>query len=328
MVSLLIDNKADVNAQSETGRALLHVAVGKANRTQTLDTSIIKALLEAEGTNVNAVDGDGKTPLHEAAKSYDKEIVTVLLEAKGIYVTPLDNTSSTPLNLAFQQGRKHIVKILEETQQDIEALYSAVKSDNYEEVQSLLSKKVNVNSIDKNGKTPLHWAVGIGHKEVVEALLGKGADVNTKNNYGNIPLHWAVGIGHKEIVEALLDKDGIDVNAQDNDGWTPLHFAAQNGEKDVVKALLDKGANVDVQNDEGETPFNSATDKGIQNLLQSVKEANDKLLEAAKSGNIDDVKNLLDEEGKAQVNAKNEFEETPLHLATQNGHKDVVEFLF
>lgn len=100
MVSLLIDNKADVNAQSETGRALLHVAVGKANRTQPLDTSIIKALLEAEGINVNAVDKDGKTPLHEAAKSYDEKIVTVLLEAKGIYVTPLDNTSSTPFNKA------------------------------------------------------------------------------------------------------------------------------------------------------------------------------------------------------------------------------------
>ncbi|MBA8754885.1 ankyrin repeat domain-containing protein [Wolbachia pipientis] len=40
----------------------------------------------------------------------------------------------------------------------------------------LLSKKVNVNSIDSNGKTPLHEAAASGHKEIVDALIKAGAD--------------------------------------------------------------------------------------------------------------------------------------------------------
>lgn len=51
------------------------------------------------------------------------------------------------------------------------------------------------------------------------------------------------------------------------------------------------------------------------------------LIQAAKSGNIDDVKNLLGEEGKAQVNATDDSENTPLHWAAENNNKEIVDAL-
>lgn len=134
--------------------------------------------------------------------------------------------------------------------------------------------------------------------------------------------------GYVKIVEALLRNEEINVNAQDNNKKTSLHYAAKNNNKEIVVALIKAGAYINAVDKDGNAPLHLAGAKEIGDLLQSVKEANDKLLEAAKSGNIDDVENLLNGEGKAQVNAIAKGGNTPLHLAAQNGHKDVVEFLF
>ncbi|MFP3030993.1 MAG: ankyrin repeat domain-containing protein [Wolbachia sp.] len=156
-------------------------------------------------------------------------------------------------------------------------------------------------------------------------------------------LYWAVKNNHSDIAKVLLD-NGADFIAYDSSRErhvlnkyeevkaeyckVSLHLAARLGDLKAVEDLLKKEANVNTKNDKGQTPLDLAKTEEIKNLLQSIKGANDKLLEAAKSGNIDDVENLLNREEKVQVNAENEFEETPLHLAAQNGHKDVVEFLF
>ena len=53
----------------------------------------------AAGTDVNAKDKKGRTPLHYAATHGHKKIVELLI-AKGADVNALNNKSDTPLNLA------------------------------------------------------------------------------------------------------------------------------------------------------------------------------------------------------------------------------------
>ena len=53
---------------------------------------------------------------------------------------------------------------------------------------------------------------------------------------------------------------------------------------------------------------------------------NNKLFEVTEKGHLDVVK-LLVSVG-ANVNAKNEYKEVPLHLAAEKGHLDVVKFLY
>jgi len=76
----------------------------------------------------------------------------------------------------------------------------------------------------------------------------------------------------KEDIARLLIENEADVNAQEIKGWSVLHFAAQSNLPDLVKLLIDKGANVNVQDDYGNVPLfkalqNSKPEKETVTLL-------------------------------------------------------------
>jgi len=70
-------------------------------------------------------------------------------------------------------------------------IFKASSDGNLAEVKALLKKKPDlVNAQDKDGITPLHYAVRYGHTNVAEFLISKGADVNAnKNTWKVTPLH-------------------------------------------------------------------------------------------------------------------------------------------
>ncbi|WP_353280887.1 ankyrin repeat domain-containing protein [Wolbachia endosymbiont (group B) of Tholera decimalis] len=189
------------------------------------------------------------------------------------------------------------------------ALLDAAKRGDLNEAKRLIIEEADVNAYDGSQGNSLYWAVKNNHSYIAKVLLDNGADF----------------IAYDSSRERHVLNKYEEVKAEHCK--VSLHLAARLGDLKAVEDLLKKEANVNTKNDKGQTPLDLAKTEEIKNLLQSIKDANDKLLEAAKSGNIDDVENLLNREEKVQVNAENEFEETPLHLSAQNGHKDVVEFL-
>jgi ankyrin repeat protein len=136
----------------------------------------------------------------------------------------------------------------------------------------------------------------------VEALLKDNPDLAlSRDNFGMTPLHWAAAGGHRNTVELLL-ANRADVNAQDNAGETPLHLAAK-GHKDVAELLLANRANVNAQDNAGETPLHLAAED-----------------------HFEDVAELLLAK-QADVNVKNKRGETPLHLAAEHHYEDLAELL-
>ena len=134
----------------------IHDAVDKGN------AEAIKQHLAA-GTDVNAKNEWGGTPLHFAAT---KEMVELLI-AKGADVNAKNKYGSTPLHRAASGGHKEIAGIL-------------------------IAKGADVNAKENHGRTPLHGAAFHGHKEVVELLITQGADVNAKNEDVETPLDRAI----------------------------------------------------------------------------------------------------------------------------------------
>ncbi|MCL7037782.1 hypothetical protein MKW94_029556, partial [Papaver nudicaule] len=101
--------------------------------------------------------------------------------------------------------------------------------------------KLDVDSKDGEGCTPLYHASAEGHFDTVRYLLEKGADPDASNVKNATPLHFAAKSGDTKIITLLLSR-GVRVDVASRDG-TALQFAAARGHRDAVKLLLDHGAN-------------------------------------------------------------------------------------
>ena len=88
----------------------------------------------------------------------------------------------------------------------------------------VVDQKTPVDSLDKEGRTALHWAADRGHEHVANALIELGADVNAKDMGGQTPLHYAALCEHEQLARILAAAGG-DANVQDEDGDTPKETA-------------------------------------------------------------------------------------------------------
>ncbi|XP_009623581.1 ankyrin repeat domain-containing protein EMB506, chloroplastic isoform X1 [Nicotiana tomentosiformis] len=118
----------------------------------------------------------------------------------------------------------------------------------------LLEEGLDIDVVDKEGRTALHHAV-FGKKEaVISHLLRKDANPQVRDLDGVTPLHYAVQVGAMQTVKLLI-KYKVDVNVADNAGWTPLHVAMQSRNRDIAKILLVNGADKYRKNKDGNTPL-------------------------------------------------------------------------
>ena len=171
------------------------------------------------------------------------------------------------------------------------------------EVKYILSKGSDVESKDKWGNTPLHYAAFNGHFEIVEMLLEHGAQIEFKGNGNATPLNLACQKGHLRVVEHLINK-GANLEAYDDEGWRPLHTAVSTGHLDIVRYLLSReGIDIEAKDNKGSTP----------------------LMLASFYGRVEIADILLNK--RANINCRNNGNTTSLYLACQEGHFGVVNLL-
>ncbi|KAF9907073.1 hypothetical protein BX616_000538, partial [Lobosporangium transversale] len=61
--------------------------------------------------------------------------------------------------------------------------------------------------------------------------------------------------GDLASVKKYIEEDGISIDTQDENGYSALHAAASYGHKELIKYLLGKGANVNIQDPDGDSPL-------------------------------------------------------------------------
>ena len=112
-------------------------------------------------------------------------------------------------------------------------------------LRMLLKQGVDVNEVQGDGMTALHWAASRGNIAATRMLVSAGARLDPVTRNGNYtPLHLAAQNGRAETVRALLAA-GANVNALTSSGGaSALHFAASSGDAATVEALIEKGAPV------------------------------------------------------------------------------------
>ncbi len=112
----------------------------------------------------------------------------------------------------------------------------------------LLTQGADVNEVQGDGMTALHWAASRGNVSATRMLVSAGARVDPVTRNGQYtPLHLAAQNGRAEAVRALLSA-GANVNATTSSGGaSALHFAATSGDAATIDALIEKGASVNVR---------------------------------------------------------------------------------
>ena len=134
-------------------------------------------------------------------------------------------------------------------------------------------------------------------------IILEDRSVLNKEIKGVTPLRLASYYGHVEVVTELL-KEGAEQIA-DKKGVTPLMLAAQEGHTDIIQVLLNSStATIDMQ---------------LHATGQSA------LYFAAINGYSDAVTALLD--AGADCDIKDKWGNTPIEVACQEGHHEVVKIL-
>ncbi len=125
----------------------------------------------------------------------------------------------------------------------------------------LATKKVDLNSLDGHGKTPVHVAAYVGNIESLRMLLNAGAVVDVLGQDNMTPLHIAVLRGEVESVRTLT-RYGANVKTGTQSDATALHFAAVGGEKHFNDSENSFHPLIPI-----EKPFSSEANKEITKIL-------------------------------------------------------------
>jgi len=99
--------------------------------------------------------------------------------------------------------------------------------------------------------------LNVSEHETILQRVRNGLDINAVDSGGRTLLMEAVIKGDHTLVDILL-ANGADPNMRDRRNWTPLHFAAQSYDADSVHKLVEHGAEINAQNDFGNTPISNA----------------------------------------------------------------------
>jgi ankyrin repeat protein len=227
-------------------------------------------------------------------------------------------------------------------------LISKVRNNDLNAATELIAAGADVNmEDDMMGYTPLIYAIIDGNKEMAELLISKGADINIQDTrMGYTPLMWALNSNKEDLAGFLIDK-GADIKIKSNDGATALILAC-GVSPEIAKNLLQKGADIHVRTEKGLGVFSQCITMGMMRenekitpefaefLLAQGAEIDEKntvggykgytpLFWATLYGETDVVK-FLAEKG-ADVNSVAENGKTPLSVATEAGHEEIVEIL-
>lgn len=148
--------------------------------------------------------------------------------------------------------------------------FKAIKRDDAKEINDLLRRGFDPNTIDASGRPGLFIALQEGSLQTADALIAwPKTNVEWRSPKDESPLMIAAFKGYKDIVRKLIARDA-DVNKP---GWTPLHYAATHGHVEIILMLLDENAYIDAESPNKTTPLMMAAMYGSTAAVRALLDA-------------------------------------------------------
>lgn len=243
----LIQKGANVNLHETTG--LQGSALMYASSIGNLE--LCKLLLD-NGAKINAVDKNNDHALNWATFSGKIPIMKLLIENNADLF--LKSKHGTAVDVAFRLWHHDSVsnvfkhtKIARLTTKKEQKLITAILENDINSAKNLLKKGISANTKDPLETPILQLAAQQGNYELVKLLIEYKVNLNTMNRVGQTPLAWAARFGHVTIVDLLL-KSGADPNSTGKTyQLTPLIGAAVNGNVAIGALLIEDNASINTK---------------------------------------------------------------------------------
>lgn len=175
-----------------------------------------------------------------------------------------------------------------------EDLFEAIRDGDRERVARLVGRRIDVESQDEHGLTPLLQAILQRRTEIALLLIDRVGDldravsvdaralaeilpVEDRSQVQMTPLVLAVLVGNRRVTRALLDR-GAHINAAAEQGFTALHAAALTDRRSIARLLIDRGATIDALTADAQTPLDLARAADSESIIA--------ILDKAKQGEL------------------------------------------
>ncbi len=235
-----------------------------------------------------------------------------------------------------------------------DSIFELILQGKYEEAKDRFKTKEDINAVDADGNTALHLAAKVNEADLTSFLVIKGADTEIRNNDGDIALHTAIKNDSIDAAKILAivssdifekDSDGnmaIDLALEKGDKWYDAMITRQTGEirdengqslvhhfvltrdEKAIDICIQKGLPLSAKDAEGKTPlhlaFESADNSASIRIAAKLILADAELVRGEFAYFEDAVKthNMILRFNDGQ---------TPLHLATIDGHTGIVDYI-
>ncbi len=264
----------------------------------------LQLLLEYDRNNANLIIDKNRHSLlvYAAHKPEDIEIAKLLLQY-GADPIAEDVLGQTALIHAANANNIELMERLLQEKHELfyisAALNFAARSNAQEAALYLLQKGANPNFPIIEPFSTLSQAITNNNRYLIEKLLEYGAQLGSSIHH----LTSAIKVRNTELLQWLCNKN-IDTNLTDNEGNTAIFYGVKEPDPiPVLKILLNARANINHQNNYGETILHIAASKGNLELIQF----------------------LCD--NKANIKAETHSGKQPIDMAVVDWHKEVVNYL-
>jgi ankyrin repeat protein len=215
VAELLLEGGADVNALCHTygggpGQTTLGLVVTSVFPEHAGLMNDIVRVLVRHGAPVDGLDGEGG-PIRGAVGEGRRRAVLALLDA-GARIPTLEVAAAVgDLRLVNQYAHGASSREL------VAALGNAARFDQPEAIELLLERGADIDGVDDQKCTALHWAGWCASERALEVLIGRGAQLDALNVYGgdvlgmtvHAALHGGMHVDHARVI-ARLCRAGAD----------------------------------------------------------------------------------------------------------------------
>ncbi len=159
---------------------------------------------------------------------YNNKNLFLILKEHGINLNQKDKNGE---NIAFRFIDE--LTTVKTQKKKREMLYS---------LKNLINSGVNINSKNKDGRTPVHEAILKGDEDTARVFIDAKPNLKLKDKKGRNAVHccvWEGKVGHFRMISG---KDKTVVNLPDFFGLLPIHYAAFMGKTPLVLKMIEAGS--------------------------------------------------------------------------------------